>query len=97
MDFLSVQNTNEGILPSTEPGNALQGNLAENASACDCRQWAFGVSGTFSVDLNSGSLSTESVGPDARLDVRGVRARGTATIHGEMLTLGEAQAGRVAS
>jgi hypothetical protein len=90
VEFLTVRTSYEGMFVGGEPGSGVRSNSAENASACDERLWSAGVALKF-------EGGPPQPGGFTSLDVRGVRAVGTATINREQLTLPQASTGTVNS
>lgn len=91
VEFLSVLCQFEGFLPNAVPSAAERGNKRLNASSCDSRLWAAGFSISMDASRNTGlpDPGTTSPGAGSKLDVRKVRAHGTATIGNETVRLGE--------
>lgn len=93
-ESISINNTYEGILPSTIPGVALRSCSVTNASSCDCRLWSVGIGISMDASPSPGTpdWNTSHPGSGASLEVRSVRGIGTAAIAGNLIHVGEVQA-----
>lgn len=94
VDFLSVRVSYEGMFVTGLAGNGTRFNSTQGSHECDDRLWAIGFSLSWDAGGSVGGPSgTPSPGGNAKLDVRGVRARGTAVIEGRQIELPVVSAG----
>jgi len=94
VDSLAIRVSYEGMFVTGVAGNGIRGASVVNNYECEDRLWAVGFSLSFEASgAGGGPGGVPTPGGNAKLDVRGVRAHGTAIIGGHAIELPVASVG----